>query len=114
MAGKAKATPAPAARTQLEVVDTCGLCHWWKRINGGVGRCKRFPPVPMPGSAGVWPMSLAEDYCGEFEARAVEAAKPVGFAPPGPPEKCPGCGVAFMCAEDCPERAKRQAEAGAA
>lgn len=69
---------------QLLVVDTCGECHWWKHVAQGIGRCKRFPPVPMPGSAGMHPHTQAEDYCGEFAGKAPPASAPVGFAPPSP------------------------------
>jgi hypothetical protein len=82
MAGKAKTARAASIATQLEVVDTCGLCHWWDHVAQGIGRCRRYPPVPMPGSAGTWPMTAAEGYCGEFTEKAKPPAAPVGFAPP--------------------------------
>lgn len=78
-------TPAPA----LVVGDSCGGCTFWRvfEMTPGVGRCKRFPPTPMVAAGCEQPTSRATDWCGEFETKAAEAARPVGFAPPAPEQE---------------------------
>lgn len=52
-------------------MDKCQNCKFWdvgKRGNRGLMRCRRYPP---PGTdspnADYWPMTLADDWCGEFK-----------------------------------------------
>lgn len=62
-------------------MDKCQLCKWWITTNGVVGECHRNPPRfaeterqevfaanQNSGSvlAGLWPVTRAEDWCGDY------------------------------------------------
>ncbi|MBN9522479.1 hypothetical protein J0H58_28820 [bacterium] len=55
---------------------TCARCRLWVRGDAVSGQCKARPPVPHPepppgpaGRFGVWPLTLAQDWCGGFVPR---------------------------------------------
>jgi len=58
----------------------CDECKWWESSVGEEGFCRRNAPIPMgvfDKSAfahgeirGMWPMSNADDWCGEFQAKS--------------------------------------------
>jgi len=82
----------------------CEQCRWWsalERPNTGVpvlsrdpqphlGRCRRYPPatvVPVATPQGpqpiwVWPVTMAEDGCGEWQGRREAAAPGTKRFPP--------------------------------
>lgn len=66
---KAKAAslkPAPKAAAPVAEPECCGSCHNWREE-----KCKRFPPVKVPGLflAAHRDMTAATDWCGEWRAR---------------------------------------------
>ncbi len=46
----------------------CEACRFWKESSRRKGFCHRYPPFPGKGHA-LWPVTLADDWCGEFQAR---------------------------------------------
>lgn len=79
----------------------CSNCKWWNEqghsanILGRLipadhkdaskaGECRANPPFPVKGDATNWrmfPTTLAKDWCGDFEQKAVEAVAPTPSAP---------------------------------
>lgn len=50
----------------IEKVDICGSCRFWRiRETGLVGECRRFPPV-LNGATSVFPETRDADWCGEW------------------------------------------------
>lgn len=50
----------------------CKDCKFWDLDEGipGTGDCRRFPPASTDaGAIGVWPETLAFDWCGEGVAK---------------------------------------------
>ena len=63
--------------------EKCETCRFWHTPVDGIGKeiCRRFPPVavsemfkdppyPEP-TAGVWPVTGHNDWCGEWEASRI-------------------------------------------
>ena len=63
---------------------SCSRCRHWRRIHreGDVGRCHRYPPElsdigltvsPLPQLVVLhdWPLTVANDHCGEYRTAAV-------------------------------------------
>jgi len=47
----------------------CDHCRYWVRhLHRGRGTCHRNTPHPVAGF-GVWPITLGNDWCGEFKAK---------------------------------------------
>lgn len=53
-----KSLPEPEQAEFPTTAPRCGSCRFWRR-----DRCRRFPPS----KDGVWPMTDAEDWCGEYQ-----------------------------------------------
>lgn len=48
----------------------CGNCNYWIDRDNGDGECHRNAPQPTVGEGDAevhWPLTLASDWCGEFE-----------------------------------------------
>ena len=51
------------------LVRQCGDCRFWNSPNGGMGECRRNPPVPLQTCdefIGVFPVMPWDYWCGEF------------------------------------------------
>jgi hypothetical protein len=55
--------------------QTCEHCVFWKS-EGYQGQCRVNPPAP------VWPVTLALDWCGKFQARSANAPQPAAQPDP--------------------------------
>lgn len=52
--------------------ETCATCRFWVQWNTTIseGRCKAKTPIPSPDdSSAWWPISQADDWCGEHQPR---------------------------------------------
>ena len=56
---------------------TCSRCVYWGETDGSLGYCRRYSPrqgTPLEAylkdtqQRGIWPMTLPDDWCGEFRA----------------------------------------------
>ena len=61
------------AEPKEETVDpACNSCPHWKQATTATGECRRNPPSPVPlperRMGAIWPITKADDWCGEFEA----------------------------------------------
>lgn len=58
----------------------CKDCLWWEPCDEREGQCRRHAPAPVPntwldpdqGYEAEWPVTLATDWCGEWESSALE------------------------------------------
>ncbi len=62
----------------------CDTCRFWQRDVGGLGECRRWPPVIVTGQigdgidpdenlcVGVWPDTLERDWCGEWQPTSAQ------------------------------------------
>lgn len=52
---------------------TCDACRYWQETDGkaepAVGECRRYAPPPGDGLTAMWPMTDADDWCGEYAER---------------------------------------------
>jgi len=47
----------------------CSQCRFWRQRGpeGGEGECRRYPPqLSHDDGRGSWPITLANDWCGDF------------------------------------------------
>jgi len=51
-------------------MENCSTCKYFAVIDGKVGNCRRFPPVPFPvgpnNVSTIWPAVRHEQWCGEW------------------------------------------------
>jgi hypothetical protein len=56
----------------MERRNTCASCRYWDSDFGPDttenGACLRYPPVVQSGNRAVWPLTVLDDWCGEFSA----------------------------------------------
>lgn len=96
----------------------CSTCKWWNEQGHSanilgrlipadhkdaakVGECRANPPFPVKGDATNWrmfPSTLAKDWCGDYEAKPVQAAPVLPPAPkPAPvPVAAPAPDTGFV------------------
>ena len=68
---------------------TCADCRFWKRKDDETyGYCRRRAPLYTTEAGGVFPDVRADEWCGEHETVAVQAARGKPFA-----MLCDGCGA---------------------
>lgn len=55
---------------QKPCVGFCSQCAWWNEYldEPKVGECQRFPPQLVTADQSLWPVTEADDWCGEWEA----------------------------------------------
>jgi hypothetical protein len=54
---------------------SCLTCLWWKGVQGEKGECRAHAPDPRGDPSmfyARWPLTLAEDFCGEHQPPPVE------------------------------------------
>ena len=56
----------------------CATCVFWRPENasGFLGRCRRMPPTiqtTVQGAKSMWPITAAQDWCGEHGLPAADA-----------------------------------------
>ena len=52
-------------------MTTCAACHYWREIQPGFGFCRKRAPALAPDSMiARWPVTPAEDLCGDWLQRA--------------------------------------------
>jgi hypothetical protein len=66
--------------TPMTAKFTCSDCRWWhvpppqegddRSLDRAVGYCRRFPPTRRDNGIGAWPITLNNDWCGEYLERA--------------------------------------------
>ena len=61
------------AEEQKEKGLMCGNCLYWKtHEESELGECHRYAPRPADASLAknvVWPFTMADNFCGEFQVR---------------------------------------------
>jgi len=50
----------------------CDSCMYWKRSNSAGGECRRYPPWIECTDKSSWPMTVRDDFCGEWEEDYVQ------------------------------------------
>ena len=73
--GEIKGQEVSAKTTKPEPKRACAKCEWWKNHGNDLGSCRLLPPTLRHDSSpsGIWPTTLATDWCGNFDER--KAAK---------------------------------------
>ena len=47
----------------------CGNCKYWKKVEGKIGECHRYAPMPIMSKEPElvkWPQTNSAEFCGEF------------------------------------------------
>jgi len=69
----------------------CDNCQFWKRDKARYdaswacqpeerrGECRRRVPIVVPGDSSQWPLTLQDDWCGDFEAAAPASPEPADW-----------------------------------
>ena len=57
----------------------CSACRWWEfqrapenedsASENAIGYCRRLPPARRENGVGAWPITIAYDWCGEFDGQ---------------------------------------------
>jgi hypothetical protein len=63
---------------------TCEQCRFWERYEGDAGLCRRNAPFPEAATHDAcWPLTLSEDWCGDFQPQPVTQKVESPHALPG-------------------------------
>lgn len=61
-------------------MSACKKCHWWQQYSlpwnadhpDNLGECRRYPPQVNGEQQGAWPLTLEQEWCGEFSPATVQ------------------------------------------
>lgn len=89
--GTSHASPAPDPARRGHRLGRCAECHWWavqiESERYTAGQCRRMAPVTNHTGKTLWPMTKADEACGQYKDRV--ASHPITRQSPQHHERTP-------------------------